>query len=110
MESSKIKAVTDWPIPKDIHDVRAFLGLAGYYRKFVNNFSKISSPLSELLKKENKFEWGEKQDLSFETLKKSVSTAPVLVLPDPSLPVITYELLNSNELKVKFMKSKHINI
>ena len=88
MEKSKVDAVTNWPTPKDITDVRAFLGLAGYYRKFVNNFSKISAPLSELLKKENKFEWGEKQTLALETLKKSVSTAPVLVLPDPSLPYV----------------------
>jgi hypothetical protein len=88
MEKSKVDAVLKWPVPTDINDVRAFLGLAGYYRKFVNNFSKISTPLSELLKKENKFEWGEKQAASFEALKKSVSTAPVLVLPDPSLPYI----------------------
>ena len=88
MEKSKVDAVTNWPVPKDISDVRAFLGLAGYYRKFVNNFSKISAPLSELLKKENKFQWGEKQSIAFETLKKSVSTAPVLVLPDPSLPYV----------------------
>lgn len=88
METSKVKAVSDWPIPQNITDVRAFLGLAGYYRKFVKNFSMISSPLSELLKKETKFEWGEKEQKSFETLKSSVSTAPVLILPNPSLEYV----------------------
>lgn len=88
MEKSKVNAVNKWPIPKDITDVRAFLGLAGYYRKFVTNFSKRSAPLSEILKKENKFEWREKQNITFETLKKAVSTAPVLVLPNPSLPYV----------------------
>ena len=88
MEKSKVKAVTDWPTPQNITDVRAFLGLAGYYRKFVKNFSMISSPLSELLKKESKFEWGQKEQASFETLKLSVSTAPVLILPDPSLEYV----------------------
>jgi hypothetical protein len=88
MEKSKVKAVLDWPVPKTVNDIRAFLGLAGYYRKFVKNFSMISAPLSELLKKDIKFTWGEKQEKSFQTLKISVSTAPVLILPNPDLEYV----------------------
>lgn len=88
METSKVAAVTDWPTPVDASQVRAFLGLAGYYRKFVKNFSRISSPLSELLKKDVKFEWSLEADTAFKALKTAVSTSPVLILPDPSVEYI----------------------
>ena len=63
-------------------DIRSFLGLAGYYRRFIENFSKIAKPMTELLKKENKFLWTEACEASFQELKKRLVTAPVLCLPD----------------------------
>lgn len=63
-------------------EVRAFLGLAGYYRRFIGNFSKIARPLTQLLKKENKFVWSEVCEASFQELKKRLTTAPVLIMPD----------------------------
>ena len=88
MEKDKVKAIQDWPPPVNVSGVRSFLGLAGYYRKFVRNFSKIASPLSELLQKTPKFEWKETQQQAFETLKNAISTAPILIAPDDSKPYV----------------------
>jgi hypothetical protein len=88
MEEDKIKAIQEWPTPTNASGIRSFLGLAGYYRRFVRNFSKIASPLSELLHKDKPFEWKEKQQKSFDELKTAVSSGPVLILPDDSLPYV----------------------
>jgi hypothetical protein len=64
-----------------VTDVRSFLGLAGYYRRFIENFSKIAKPMTELLKNNTRFEWSEACDKSFQELKKRLTTAPVLTLP-----------------------------
>ena len=84
----KVAAVRDWPTPKNIHDVRSFLGLAGFYRRFVKGFSAIALPITELTKTTTgtPFEWGERQIVAFDTLKKALTTAPVLLIADPSLP------------------------
>src|SRR4051812_28731680 len=65
-----------------VGDIRSFLGLAGYYRRFIENFSKLEKPMTELLKKENKFVWSEDCETSFQELKKRLVTAPVLCFPD----------------------------
>jgi hypothetical protein len=86
MEPEKVKAIQDWPTPKSVQDIRSFLGLAGYYRKFIQNFSKISSPLTELLKKDVSFEWTTRQGQAMNELKQAIMTAPVLINPDHKLP------------------------
>jgi hypothetical protein len=86
MEEDKVKAIKEWPTPTGVAAVRSFLGLAGYYRRFVKHFSTIASPLTDLLRTEVKFRWDESQRQSFSQLKQAVSTAPVLTLPDDSLP------------------------
>ena len=78
----KVKAVIEWPTPKDIHDLRSFLGLASYYRKFIKGFSEIARPLTWLTRKGAKWEWSESQRKAFNTLKLTLATAPVLKLPD----------------------------
>src|ERR1700688_2451949 len=85
MEPSKVDAVSKRPQPKNVHDIRSFLGLAGYYCRFVKDFSKIASPLTELLHKNKKCEWTDAQEQEFHTLKLAVSSAPVLIVPDPKL-------------------------
>src|SRR3954470_12640723 len=69
-------------VTKNVGDIRSFLGLAGYYRRFIENFAKIAKPMKELLKKEKKFLWTEACEASFQELKKRLVTAPVLCLPD----------------------------
>ena len=90
MMEDKVKAVQEWPAPTRVTHVRAFLGLAGYYRKFVKDFSKISMPLSDLTKDAAKFEWGPPQQKAFRLLKHALATAPVLILPDPKLPYVLH--------------------
>jgi transposase InsO family protein len=88
MEEDKVEAIRKWPIPSNVTAVRAFLGLAGYYRRFVKDFSKISLPLTNLLRTEVKFQWTEQQQQSFSQLKQAITSAPVLAIADDSLPYV----------------------
>ena len=81
VDPSKIEAVRNWPRPGNVPEVRSFLGLAGYYRRFVEGFSRIAVPLTELTKKKTKFVWTDRCENSFQELKCRLITAPVLVLP-----------------------------
>ncbi|KAK1414363.1 hypothetical protein QVD17_16561 [Tagetes erecta] len=81
MDPAKIEAITKWPRPTSATEVRSFLGLAGYYRRFVEGFSVIALPLTQLLRKGVKFSWNEDREKSFEELKKRLVSAPVLTLP-----------------------------
>jgi hypothetical protein len=78
MDPSKVCDVLDWEPPKSVHKVRSFLGLAGYYRRFIPNFSKISKLITKLLKKGTKYVWSKECDEAFQTLKKLLTTSPVL--------------------------------
>nr|GEU77859.1 putative reverse transcriptase domain-containing protein [Tanacetum cinerariifolium] len=82
VDPSKIEAVKSWKAPKTSSEVRLFLGLAGYYGRFIENFSKIAKSLTILTQKCNTFDWGEEQELAFQTLKDRFCNAPVLALPD----------------------------
>jgi hypothetical protein len=83
MDDHKVKAILDWEPPKSVPALRSFLGLASYYRKFINNFAKIVAPLTNLLKKSNvTYEWEEACDEAFETLKGILVKASVLKLLD----------------------------
>jgi hypothetical protein len=82
VDPSKVWNVLDWKPPRTVHQVRSFLGLAGYYRRFIPNFSKIFKPITDLLKKEEKFVWNAERDEAFYTVKKLLTTSPVLAQPD----------------------------
>jgi hypothetical protein len=74
--------VKEWEPPKNVGEIRSFLGLAGYYRRFIENLSKIAKPMTELLRKEKKYEWTKACESRFQELKKRLISAPVLCLPD----------------------------
>lgn len=80
-DPSKVEAMTEWPQPKNIKQLRGFLGLTGYYRRFVSHYATLAAPLTELLKKNN-FVWSEKTIVAFERLKQAMLSTPVLRLPD----------------------------
>ena len=80
VDPQKTKAIVRWEWPKTVIEVRSFLGLAGYYRRFVQGFSKIALPLTSLTKKNTKFEWNEKCEQSFHELNRRLVTAPILAL------------------------------
>jgi hypothetical protein len=90
VDLGKVQDVLDWKPPKSVHQVRSFLGLAGYYRRFILNFSKISKPITELLKKGNKYVWSKDCDEAFQTLKKLLTTLPVLAQPNIAKPFDVY--------------------
>ena len=82
IDPEKVKAVLGWKPPANITDVRSFLGMAGYYRRFIEGFSTIAKPMTQLLEKGKKFEWREACEKSFQELKSKLTTAPVLIVPD----------------------------
>ncbi|XP_073367924.1 uncharacterized protein [Aegilops tauschii subsp. strangulata] len=82
VDEEKIKAIREWMPPQNASQVRSFLGLAGFYRRFVKDFSTIAAPINELMKKDTPFQWGDAQDMSFQELKMRLTSAPLLSLPD----------------------------
>lgn len=83
----KLQVMQDWPTPMDVSKLRGFLGLTGYYRRFIRNYSIICKPLTDMLRKDA-FLWNDEADLAFQHLKQAMLSPPVLALPDFSLPFI----------------------
>eukprot|EP00854_Cymbomonas_tetramitiformis_P016885 gene16885-biopygen17421 len=81
-QQDKVAAVRDWPPLETVKHVRQFLGLAGFYRRYIQNFSDLAHPLTQLTKNLVPWEWGPRQQLAFEKLKTALTTAPTLTLPD----------------------------
>ncbi|GJR07029.1 putative reverse transcriptase domain-containing protein [Tanacetum coccineum] len=90
VDPPKIESIKDWASPKSPTEIRQFLGLAGYYRRFIEGFSKISKPMTKLTQKKVKFEWGDKQEIAFQLWKQKLCSAPILTLPEGSEDFIVY--------------------
>ncbi|KAG7599514.1 Retrotransposon gag domain [Arabidopsis suecica] len=90
VDPEKIKSIKDWPRPKNATEIRSFLGLAGYYRRFVKGFASMSQPMTRLTGKDTKFQWSEECEKSFSELKTMLTSAPVLVLPEEGEPYMVY--------------------
>jgi hypothetical protein len=88
IDPKNIAAVQRWVAPTTVKEVRGFLGLAGYYHKFVRNFGQISRPLTDLLKKDHEFCWDERAESAFQQLKQALITAPILAIPDFNKPFV----------------------
>ena len=90
VDPTKVEEVMDWNSPTSVHQIHSFLGLAGYYRRFIPDFSRIAKPMMELLKKGVKFVWNDKCEEAFQTLKDQLTTSPVLATPDSTKPFDVY--------------------
>ncbi|GJZ39014.1 putative reverse transcriptase domain-containing protein [Tanacetum coccineum] len=90
VDPAKIEAVKNWASPTTPSEIRQFLGLAGYYRRFIEGFSKIAKPMTELTQKNQKFDWGEEQEEAFQLLKQKLCVAPILALPEGSEDFVVY--------------------
>jgi len=84
VDPEKVRAMVNFPIPKDVYVVRCFMGIAGYYRSFIEEFLKLAYPITSLLKKGVKFEWTNKFQESFDKLKQLLTVAPILKLAYPN--------------------------
>nr|GEX28589.1 putative reverse transcriptase domain-containing protein [Tanacetum cinerariifolium] len=110
VDPAKIKSVKDWASPKSPTEIHQFLGLTGYYRRFIEGFSKISKPMTKLTQKKVKVEWGDKQEASFQLLKQKLCSAPILALPKGSEDFIAYyDALNKRLGAVLMQREKVIS-
>jgi hypothetical protein len=90
VDPGKVKDILNWKPPTSVHEVRSFLGMADYYRRFIPDFSKVAKPITELLKNKTKFIWSPECEKAFRILKKSLTTALVLAQPDIEKPFDVY--------------------
>jgi RNase H-like domain found in reverse transcriptase/Reverse transcriptase (RNA-dependent DNA polymerase) len=87
MDPIKVKAVTDWPTPRNLRELRGFLGFANFYRRFIKDFAKLARPLNDLTKKDIQWTWNISQRQAFQTLKESFSRRPILAVYKPNCPM-----------------------
>jgi hypothetical protein len=80
VDPKKIEAIREWSAPRNVEEVRSFMGLAGYYRRFIARFSRIAHSITSLQRKEKKFQWTEESESSFQRLKQLLTNAPILKL------------------------------
>ncbi|GKD20183.1 hypothetical protein Tco_1221886 [Tanacetum coccineum] len=108
VDPSKIEAVKNWKPPKTPTEIRSFLGMAGYYRRFIVNFSKIAKPLTLLTQNNKKFEWGDEQENTLHTLNDMLCDAPILALPEgPNDFIETTEKIVQIKERLKATRDRH---
>jgi hypothetical protein len=90
VDPKKVAAILDWKAPKDVRGIKSFTGMAGYYGHFIEGFSKIVRPMIALLAKKVEFKWTPTCQEYFETLKKKLTTTPILIMPDVHKPFSVY--------------------
>nr|GEV38212.1 putative reverse transcriptase domain, ribonuclease H-like domain, aspartic peptidase domain protein [Tanacetum cinerariifolium] len=110
VDPAKIKSIKDWASPKTATEIRQFLGLAGYYKKFIEGFSKIASSMTKLTQKKVKFDWGEKQEVAFQIIKQKFCSAPIMALPKRSEDFVVYCDASIKGLCTMLMQREKANI
>jgi hypothetical protein len=108
VDPGMVRDVLNWEPPTTVSEIRSFLGLAGYYRRFIEGFSKIVKPLTSLLEKEKKFIWLEAWQNSFDELRKRLTTTPVLAMPDIHKSFDTYYDASKQGLGCVLMQEGHV--
>ncbi|GJR77359.1 putative reverse transcriptase domain-containing protein [Tanacetum coccineum] len=108
VDPAKIESIKNWASPKTPTEIRQFLGLAGYYRRFIKGFSKIAKSMSKLTQKKVKFDWGDKQEATFQLLKEKLCSAPILALPEGAENFIVYCNASHKGLGVVLMQNEKV--
>jgi hypothetical protein len=108
VDPSKVKDILSWNTPQNVSDIRSFLGLVGYYKRFIKGFSKISKAMIELLVNGKTFEWMPRRETSFQELKKRLTTAQVLTMPDMGKPFSIYCNASGQGLGCVLMQDDHV--
>ena len=85
VDPKKVEAIKEWLVPRNVAEVRSFMGLARYYKRFITGFSKIAHPITSLQRKEEKFQWTKECEKSFQRLKQLLTSAPILRIADPNV-------------------------
>ena len=105
MDPEKVEAVMSWETPKSVFKIRNFLGLGRYYRRFVEDFSRLVAPMTRLTRKEIKFEWNDLCEEAFQELKSRLTLAPILIVPERGQRYTVYFDASKDELGCVLMQS-----
>ncbi|GKA30030.1 putative reverse transcriptase domain-containing protein [Tanacetum coccineum] len=108
VDPAKIESIKDWASPKTPTEIRQFLGLAGYYRRFIEGFSKIAKSMTKLTQKGVKFDWGEKEENAFQLIKQKLCSVPILALPEGSQDFVVYCDASHKGLGVLLMQREKV--
>ncbi|GJU59571.1 putative reverse transcriptase domain-containing protein [Tanacetum coccineum] len=108
VDPTKIESIKDWASPKSPTEIRHFLGLAGFYQRFIEGFSKIAKSITKLTQKKVKFDWGDKQEEAFQLLKEKLCRAPILALPEGAENFIVYYVASHKGLGDVFMQNEKV--
>nr|GFB82387.1 putative reverse transcriptase domain-containing protein [Tanacetum cinerariifolium] len=108
VDPAEIESVKDWASPKSPTEVRQFLGLTGYYQRFIEGLSKIAKTMTKLTQKKIKFEWGDKQEAAFQLLKQKLCSVPILALPEGSEDFIVYCDASNKGLGAVLMQRENV--
>ncbi|GKA51199.1 putative reverse transcriptase domain-containing protein [Tanacetum coccineum] len=108
VDPAKIESIKDWASPKTPTEIRQFLGLAGYYQRFIEGFLKIAKSMTKLTHKGIKFDWGEKEENAFQLMKQKLCSAPILALPEGSEDFVVYYDASHKGLGVVLMQREKV--
>jgi hypothetical protein len=104
----KVASVLEWETPKNVKQIRGFLGMAGYYRRFIEGFSKIAGPMTKLLRKNTPLVWSDEYEASFQTVKEKFTTAHVLAVPETGKDYTVYCDASKNGLGCVLMQDRKV--
>ena len=108
VDPEKVEAVMSWERPKSVFEIRSFLGLIGYYRRFIEDFSRLVTPMMRRTRKEVKFEWNDLCEKTFQTLKRRLTSAPILIVPEMEQRYTVYYDASKAGLGCILMQSRRV--
>ena len=108
VDPEKVKAVMSWERPKSVYEIHSFLGLAGYYGRLIEDFSRLYAPMTRLIQKEVKFEWNDLCERAFQKLKRRLSSAPIMIVLERGQRYIVYCDASRDGLRCVLMQSRRV--